>query len=782
MRKTLILTLFLACLALAGQAKDQWTLNGNTYDVDTLVFPHPVGPGVTFAKFDLPAMPLKVSVMEMDLTNPYVEMETWLGGSKSVGTETPTNAVARNVAAGRDVIGATNGDFYRTSPADQVGVPTSGQITQGQVMVAPTGRASFVLDDNRKPYVDRVDFSASYSYAGGNITIAKMNNPENTGANRTCLFTRTYGPSTYTCATGKLVLLAPKGDAFRWLHNSTEHCVVEQVIDATGAAVTIPDGKAFLWMQGNHVAHAEAMTVGADVDVTLKVSLRSKPGTYFPMKEMVGGSDHIIMRNGIYEDAWDERHPRTCIGFNADSTRVYFVVIDGRSTESVGVTTRESVGIFTALGAVNAVNLDGGGSSCMVVNGDVVNRPSDGSVRSVGNGLILYSNAPADDEIGLLNFEPRCYNISVSAVTRFSIWGYNQYGVLKTRNLEGCTLSCDEQVGHFTPDGEFIAAPTPANGNLYATYNGVTTTQPVSIVYASKRLRCDSVVIDTNHPYTLEVLGQSGYNDDFVNPATVQWHVDNPTVCDIDPECVVHALADGQTIIIGNAENFNDTLYVRVENPKARVTTVENGPLDPDTWTVTQSGGKNRVVSALDNGLRIAFEGSSSRNAYVRLAKRLQLWGIPDTMRLRIRPGELNLSRITFSTQLTRGSQVLTTVNVPAEHGEEITLDLPTDQWCDAEDLSIYPIQLVYIQINMASPTSGQNYSLDIPGMELIYDYPQQSASGDVNGDGTIDIQDLNIIINVILGQEDNPKADVNGNGITDIQDLNTLISTILGI
>ena len=70
--------------SLAGNARDQWVIGDKAYDVDTLVFPHLVGPGVTAAKFDIPALPLKVSVTEMDLTNPYIVMETCLGGEKSV--------------------------------------------------------------------------------------------------------------------------------------------------------------------------------------------------------------------------------------------------------------------------------------------------------------------------------------------------------------------------------------------------------------------------------------------------------------------------------------------------------------------------------------------------------------------------------------------------------------------------------------------------------------------------------------------------------------------------
>jgi hypothetical protein len=71
-----VLALSLTCAT--GVARDQWTIGDKAYDVDTLIFPHLVGPGVTAAKYDIPAMPLKVSVVEMDLTNPYITMETCL--------------------------------------------------------------------------------------------------------------------------------------------------------------------------------------------------------------------------------------------------------------------------------------------------------------------------------------------------------------------------------------------------------------------------------------------------------------------------------------------------------------------------------------------------------------------------------------------------------------------------------------------------------------------------------------------------------------------------------
>ena len=88
------------------------------------------------------------------------------------------------------------------------------------------------------------------------------------------------------------------------------------------------------------------------------------------------------------------RHPRTGIGFDDD--RIWIVAVDGRRDGwSVGMTLPEFTGVFEALAVEEALNLDGGGSTVMVVGGRVVSRPSDPTgERSVVNALLLV-NDPA---------------------------------------------------------------------------------------------------------------------------------------------------------------------------------------------------------------------------------------------------------------------------------------------------------------------------------------------------------------------------------------------------
>ncbi len=86
------------------------------------------------------------------------------------------------------------------------------------------------------------------------------------------------------------------------------------------------------------------------------------------------------------------REPRTLLGHRKNGDFV-LVVVDGRRTSSRGVTAKQSAEIMKELGCYNAVNLDGGGSSSMVLvrNGkaQVVNRPSGGSERAIGSCLLV---------------------------------------------------------------------------------------------------------------------------------------------------------------------------------------------------------------------------------------------------------------------------------------------------------------------------------------------------------------------------------------------------------
>ena len=86
----------------------------------------------------------------------------------------------------------------------------------------------------------------------------------------------------------------------------------------------------------------------------------------------------------------ESRHPRTAVAKLKDG-RVLFVTVDGRQPGvSVGMTLAELADYLLTLGAVDAINLDGGGSTTMVLDGRVVNTPSDpNGERKVGDAIVV---------------------------------------------------------------------------------------------------------------------------------------------------------------------------------------------------------------------------------------------------------------------------------------------------------------------------------------------------------------------------------------------------------
>lgn len=119
------------------------------------------------------------------------------------------------------------------------------------------------------------------------------------------------------------------------------------------------------------------------------------------LQEAVGGSA-ILLRGGLVENVGypaaskADRHPRTVVGVKADGT-VLLIAVDGRQANlSNGASLSDMAGILLELGAVDGINLDGGGSTTIITtNGagkyTVRNSPSDGSLRNVYNSLIVVS-------------------------------------------------------------------------------------------------------------------------------------------------------------------------------------------------------------------------------------------------------------------------------------------------------------------------------------------------------------------------------------------------------
>ena len=122
---------------------------------------------------------------------------------------------------------------------------------------------------------------------------------------------------------------------------------------------------------------------------------------WMDVEQAVGGGPFLVRDGLISVDGEAEnfpsasfinkRHPRTAAGVDA-SGKLLLVTVDGRAEWSCGVSLPELAAIMKRLGAVNAINFDGGGSTTMFLGDGIVNAPSDGEPRAVADGLFVYSD------------------------------------------------------------------------------------------------------------------------------------------------------------------------------------------------------------------------------------------------------------------------------------------------------------------------------------------------------------------------------------------------------
>ncbi|HXH69922.1 MAG TPA: phosphodiester glycosidase family protein [Pyrinomonadaceae bacterium] len=117
------------------------------------------------------------------------------------------------------------------------------------------------------------------------------------------------------------------------------------------------------------------------------------------VEDITNGVPQLI-RNGKIEITWEQEktgkafvethHPRTAVAKLKDG-KFLMVTVDGRSKESGGISLLDLAAFLLGLGATDAMNLDGGGSTTMFLDGKVVNRPSDKEgERAVGDAILVF--------------------------------------------------------------------------------------------------------------------------------------------------------------------------------------------------------------------------------------------------------------------------------------------------------------------------------------------------------------------------------------------------------
>ena len=186
------------------------------------------------------------------------------------------------------------------------------------------------------------------------------------------------------------------------------------------------------------------------------------------IEEAIAGFGTMLVKDGelaitAESDYYSNRASRTAIGITATG-RVVFMVLDGRQEPwSCGGSMIEIAQIMKNAGCVQAINLDGGGSTTFVARqaGDdelsVVNRPSDGVSRSVSTGLVMISTAPSSTKFDHAVLESDYNNATVGSIVNVTAKGVSATGNVVDLP-EGATWAVsDEEIGSIDENGVFTA-------------------------------------------------------------------------------------------------------------------------------------------------------------------------------------------------------------------------------------------------------------------------------------------------------------------------------------
>lgn len=335
--------------------------------------------------------PWVVNVLKIDPRKARGRLEATYGPDLA-RSETVSSLVGHR----RGLVGTNASFFTYTANADYPGDPVGLGVYGGRLHSEPASSEPAEQDVLVNAGTGKLTFGhhswtgeAVNPRTGSRLPVDAINHPpavpEGCTTDAACevpgdttWITRKFASNT-PAGSGAEVVLGPKGCVLRT--NSTTRgtglAPGQTALQATGA-----DAKAL-------IAHAQSRAC-----FSLKQRLLDESGRPVSLTANTFGvngryrltaAGKVVVPPG--SGSFFERNPRTVIGRTADD-KIALVTLDGRMTTSVGTTMNETAAVANALGLVDAVNLDGGGSTTLANSSGPLNTPSSGAQRPVGDALV----------------------------------------------------------------------------------------------------------------------------------------------------------------------------------------------------------------------------------------------------------------------------------------------------------------------------------------------------------------------------------------------------------
>lgn len=349
----------------------------------------PVAPGVVFEERRrqalasdplLPAGPQVIHLLRVDPRQAVLRLGQAM--DEVVGAET-TSSMSRRAGA----LAAINGGYFRTTGVAR-GEPVGLLVKDGRVLSEPVrNRASLAIgqDVPQRLAIVFPTLTLTLRVGKSRLPVDGINRPRE--ADELIVYTPDYHRTTLT-APGGDELAVRKGHRPEPLSAGAGRA--SRVIPADGMVVSA-HGKArerleAVWRTDRSVSLQTDLQTGAPESLS--------PGLLLGAGPQLLRQGAVVLKEQVESYApsfMTDRAPRTAIGWQPDGT-ILLVVVDGRQPQwSVGMTLAELADLMRDLGCQEALNLDGGGSTTMVVRDRVVNRPSDATgERPVSDAILLF--------------------------------------------------------------------------------------------------------------------------------------------------------------------------------------------------------------------------------------------------------------------------------------------------------------------------------------------------------------------------------------------------------
>ena len=306
--------------------------------------------------------PVKINVVEV---NPELAKDYTL--TPALASDTLSNkSTITSIAKNTNSIIALNGTYFKP----QTGVPLGTLMINEKLYTGPIYDrvAMGIFDDGYD--IARVQLNASFGTGKNTVKVDNVNQPR---------MLSTYVLA-YTPDWGNLAAPTPKYGL--------------QIAVSDNKITQISTSRLNIPKDGYVIAGPSSILGEFKVGDRVKLDLNTIP-EWKNVKHIISGGPYLVKNNEVFVDmtaqklgAIGGKNPRSAIGYTADN-HLILVAVDGREGSSVGLTLMQLANFMKSAGCVNAMNLDGGGSTVMYVNGKVVNNPQVRGGIALSNAIVL---------------------------------------------------------------------------------------------------------------------------------------------------------------------------------------------------------------------------------------------------------------------------------------------------------------------------------------------------------------------------------------------------------